>query len=206
MYRRTGKRLLLALVLAFVAPVATAQEFAYAWDPRSGDEWVDEHLAGINDYGHRYREAFVDEIVRYHDAPRELVSGLLVERRWAPGDVYFACAMAQVIGRPCRYVADAWARDHGQGWGDVAKGLGVEPDSEAFQRLKRGFVHSYDRWNRPLELDGALRRAFPARGKARPYAWSEPDAKATSGPAKSGGQARPGSARKASGNGKAGRD
>lgn len=203
---RTGRSLLLALVLATAASGAAAQEFAFAWDPRSGDDWVDEHLADINDYGHRYREAFIDEIVRYHDAPRELVSALLVGRRWAPGDVYFACAMAQVIGRPCRHVADVWSRDHGQGWGEVASGLGIAPDSDAFQRLKRGFVPSYDRWNRPLELDGALRSAFPARGKARPYAWSEPEAKAPD-KARRGTPARRGKGgEKASGDSEAGRD
>ena len=37
----------------------------------------------------------------------------LLARHWAPGDVYYACALAQLIGRPCRYVVEVWERDHG---------------------------------------------------------------------------------------------
>ncbi len=175
MYCRRIPACLLAILLSALACDAAAQDFAFPWNPRSGDAWIDEHLSDINRYGHRYREAFIDEIVRYHDAPRELVSELIVERRWAPGDVYYACAIAQAIGRPCRYVVDAWSRDHGKGWGEVAEGLGVAPGSDEFHRLKRGFVPSYDRWNRPLALDDELRRAYRDR-KSRPYAWSEKDA------------------------------
>ena len=174
---RRSKILLLAVALSVAASGAAAQDFVFGWNPRTGDAWVDQHLSDINAYGYRYREPFIDEIVRYHGAPRDLVYDLVVNRRWAPGDVYYACALAQIIGRPCRYVVDEWDRDHGQGWGEVAKRLGIKPGSDEFHRLKRGFVPSYDRWNRPVTLDDELRRAYPDRGKGRPYAWSEKDGK-----------------------------
>ena len=34
------------------------------------------------------------------DQEHDLVAELLVNRHWAPGDVYYACSIAQVIGRP----------------------------------------------------------------------------------------------------------
>ncbi|NUO77506.1 MAG: hypothetical protein HOQ32_16015 [Lysobacter sp.] len=158
-------------VLTLLASVAAmlgigqswAQEFAFGWDPRSGDAWVDTWLDDMNRYGARYREPFVDEMVRNYGAPRDLVSELLGARRWAPGDVYYACAMAQVLGRPCRYVVDEWERSHGEGWGAVAQRLGVKPGSPEFHRLKRGFIPTYDRWGRPIAIDAELRRDFPNR-------------------------------------------
>ena len=156
---------LAAMVAASTGPVA-AQEYSIAWDPRSGDAWVDSQLADVNRYGLRYREPFVDEMVRYYSAPRGLVTELLVTRRWAPGDVYYACAIAQTLGRPCRYVADEWQRNHGKGWGEVAGGLGIKPGSAEFHRLKRGFVPTYDRWARPVDIDRDLRKDFPGRAKA----------------------------------------
>jgi hypothetical protein len=144
---------------------ANAQSFAFGWNPRTGDMWVDTQLSDINRYGTRYRDPFIDEIVRYHGAPRDLVSDLLLRRHWAPGDVYFACALAQIIGRPCRVVADEWERNHGMGWGALAQRYGIKPGSAEFHRLKRGFVPTYDRWARPIELDDALRADFPGRGK-----------------------------------------
>ena len=152
-----------ALALAF-AGTATAQGSGTDWDPRSGDAWVDAQLADINRYGSRYREPFVDEIVRYYGAPRALVNELLAKRRWVPGDVFYACAIAQVLGRPCRHVADEWDRNRGKGWGVVAAELGVKPGSAEFHSLKRGFVPTYDRWARPIDIDRDLRKDFPDRG------------------------------------------
>ncbi len=144
---------------------ASAQDYTFGWNPRTGDVWVDTWLSDMNRYGARYHDPFVDEMVRYYGAPRDLVVDLLDQRHWAPGDVYFACAIASALGRPCRYVADAWERDHAQGWGNVAQGLGIKPGSAEFHRLKKGFVPSYDRWGRGITLDADLARDFPGRAK-----------------------------------------
>lgn len=154
----------LALTLAFGASSASAQDFTIGWNPRSGDVWVDTWLGDMNRYGTRYRDPFVDEMVRYHGAPRDLVISLL-DRRWAPGDIYFACALARLAGRPCREVVTMWERDHGQGWGAMAKRLGIKLGSPQFHQLKRGMVPTYDRWGRTIVLDAQLERDFPGRGK-----------------------------------------
>ncbi|WP_119717151.1 hypothetical protein [Cognatilysobacter tabacisoli] len=154
----------LGLAAATGAGSVAAQDYVFGWNPRSGDVWVDNTLGDMNRYGSRYRDPFVDELVRYHGAPRDLVTDLLNTRRWAPGDVYYACALASALGRPCRYVADYWERNHGKGWGVVAQELGIKPGSAEFHRLKRGFVPTYDRWSRPITLDADLRDDFPGRG------------------------------------------
>lgn len=164
-FARLLQPLALATALAASIGSAGAQTFSLNWNPRSGDVWVDTQLADMNRYGSQYRDPFIDEMVRYHGAPRDLVTDLLVNRRWAPGDVYYACTLAQVIGRPCRYVVDEWAANHGQGWGVVARRLGVKPGSAEFHRLKKGFVPTYDRWGRPVVLDADLKRAYPKHGK-----------------------------------------
>lgn len=159
------RTLALAAALAACGTIApaTAQDFTFGWNPRSGDVWVNTWLSDINRYGSRYQRPFIDEMVRYHGAPRDLVRELLLRRDWAPGDIYYACAIAQVIGRPCRYVVDEWERSHGQGWGVVAKRLGIKPGSAQFHQLKRGFVTTYDRWARPIVIDQDLYREFPDR-------------------------------------------
>lgn len=199
MTHRTFKTLALALALSAASGTTIAQDFVFSWNPRTGDAWVDTRLDDINRYGYRYREPFVDEMARYYGAPRDLVSDLLVTRRWAPGDVYYACAIAQVIGRPCRYVVDEWNRDYGQGWGVVAQRLGIKPGSAEFHRLKRGFVPTYDRWDRPIVLDDDLRGAFPERGRGAAKAPSRGSAKvAAPGKATSKG-GKPAAAKAASG-------
>ena len=156
------RTLLLAFCLLAVPAAACAQDFAHPWQPRSGDEWTDARLADVNAYAARYRDAFVDELVRYFDAPRELVEELVVDRRWAPGDVYQACAIARVSGRPCRTVLDAWAEGYADGWEPIARRFGIEPGSPAALRLRQLLVDSYGRWSRPIEPDAAVQPAAKA--------------------------------------------
>ncbi len=164
-WKSTFAGLFVAMAGLTAAGTASAQDYSFGWNPRSGDTWVDTWAGDMNRYGSRYRDPFVDEMVRYYGAPRELVNNLLVDRRWAPGDVYLACSLASIVGRPCRYVVDIWERDHDQGWGNVAQGLGIKPGSAEFHRLKKGFVPSYDRWGRTITIDSDLERDFPGRGK-----------------------------------------
>lgn len=154
----------LAVALAAAAGAVQAQDFRFGWNPRTGDMWIDQRLGDINDYGYRYRDPFIDEMVGHYGAPRVLVRELLIDRRWAPGDVYYACSIAHTLGIPCRNVVEVWDRDHGQGWGAVAKRMGIKPGSAEFHRLKKGFVPTYDRWGRTIVLDADLRRDFPNRG------------------------------------------
>lgn len=165
----------LLLLLCLACAAAVAQDFAHPWDPRSGDAWTDRQLADVNRYATRYRDAFTDELARYFDAPRELTTELLVERRWAPGDVYYACVIARVAGRPCRAVADAWAQDYADGWAPIAQRMGIAPGSPEAMRLKLAFVDSYAHWARPVELDAGLARE--TRQRARASAKAEAKAK-----------------------------
>ena len=157
----------LATLLFAGTGAVNAQTVGLNWNPRTGDVWVDTQLADINRYGSSYREPFIDEMVRYHGSPRDLVTDLLVNERWSAGDVYYACTLAQAVGRPCRYVADQWQENRSQGWGALAQRLGIKPGSAEFHRLKKGFVPTYDRWSRPIDLDGELTRAYPNRSKGK---------------------------------------
>ncbi|MEN1955967.1 hypothetical protein [Luteimonas changyuni] len=131
------------------AEATPAPEAAPAWAPRTGDAVVDARLADINVYAARYPEAFIDELERYFDAPRPLLETLLGEGR-TPGDLYYACALARVSGRPCRGVIEAWQVRGDGGWEAIARGFGVEPGDERAKRLRQGIQQSYAHWDRPL--------------------------------------------------------
>lgn len=145
----------LAAALGATAVPAAAQTVGY--NLRTGDVWVDTRLGEINDYGRRYRDPFVDELSGYYGAPRPLVVDLLDRRGWAPADVYFACAIAHALGRPCVEIVREYDRNPREGWGALAKRLGIKPGSPAFHALKRGTLGTYDRWGHPVTLDRNVR-------------------------------------------------
>lgn len=151
----------MALALGLAAP-SFAQTVGY--NIRTGDVWVDTRLGEINDYGRYYRDPFIGEMTGYYGAPRSLVVELLDQRRWAPGDVYFACAIAHALGVPCINVVREYDRNPGQGWGNVAKRMGIKPGSPAFHALKRGTAATYGHWGYPVKIDQQVRVDWSKHG------------------------------------------
>jgi hypothetical protein len=140
------KHVLLALALGLgIAGAANAQVISYS--PRSGDVWVDSELGYMNGYGRNYNDNFVDDIVSSFGAPRYLVNDLLTTRRWNPGDVYYACALAYQTRRPCGDVVNMYDQNRGQGWGVVAQRMGIKPGSAEFHALKGQLGKAHGRYS-----------------------------------------------------------
>lgn len=130
---------------------ASAQESpAEVPDTGTGDDWIDARLRDMDAYAARYRDAFIDEIVRYLEAPRPLVDEALTAGGMRPGDVYYACALARASGRACRTLVDAW-RDAAGGWESVAERLELESDTRLHPRIRDDIDASYRRWARPID-------------------------------------------------------
>ena len=165
---KTLKKIGLAAVLAAglgIGTAASAQTVGY--NIRTGDVWVDSRLGEINDYGQRYRDPFVGEMTGYYGAPRSLIVELLDRRRWAPADIYYACALAHSLGIPCANVVREYDRNPGLGWGNVAKHYGIKPGSPAFHALKRGTVSTYGRWGYPVVIDRPVRVDWSKHGPGK---------------------------------------
>jgi hypothetical protein len=159
---------LLLVVLLTLSTVVAAQSapVGSASAAGTGDAWVDRSLRDIDGYGQRYPEAFTDELVRYFDAPRDLVTALLTREHVAAGDLYAGCALAHVAGQPCRAVIASWRQSGDAGWSATAQRLGIVPGSPPFARLRQALVDSYAHWDRPLvEADAS---AGPHRRGDRP--------------------------------------
>lgn len=115
----------------------------------TGDDWIDARLRDMDAYAARHREPFVDEIVRYLEAPRALVDEALAAGGMRAGDVYYACALARASGRSCRTLIDAWRTDGG--WAGVAERLELEPAARLHPRIREDIGASYRRWARPID-------------------------------------------------------
>jgi hypothetical protein len=157
MARRCGALLLLMPVLVCLCPAlpAAAQPQqpappAIDYQPRSGDAWLDRHLADMNAYAARYPRSFADEVSRYYSVPRDYVEAMQQQPSWTPGDIFMACALAQRIAQPCRAVVREWSRDHAEGWAGVAGRLQVDPGSSTYRGLRKDVEQTYARWARPL--------------------------------------------------------
>ncbi|HQZ31827.1 MAG TPA: hypothetical protein PLG89_08205 [Arenimonas sp.] len=127
----------LALAAALVCSAgAQAQTISLNYSPRTGDVWIDARLGEINTYGRGDPDYFYDDMYSSYGVPRDYVRDLFVNQRWAPGDIYYACALAQLLDRPCRDIVSDYNRHPGQGWGALAQRMGIKPGSAQFHALK----------------------------------------------------------------------
>ena len=55
-----------------------------------------------------------------------------------PADAYMVLRLGEMSSRPPDYVLDRYKSGKGQGWGALAKSLGIKPGSPEFHALKRG--------------------------------------------------------------------
>ena len=128
---------LIALGLAFSFNAqAQVDSYVFGFNPRTGDVWMDTQLRDMNTYSRGDRNGFIDDVVASFGAPRYVVNEYIVDRRWAPGDVYYGCALAHELHVPCQNVLRDYDENHGQGWGVIAKRMGIKPGSAAFHALK----------------------------------------------------------------------
>lgn len=167
--RRLGRRVPARIIgwLAMLVSVAMAPAYAQVAVPTAptdtaaatrthdtGNDWIDSRLRDMDAYAARYRDAFVDEIVRYHEAPRALVDEALADDGMSAGDVYFACALAQASGRSCRELVEARRANPAAGWEAIAAQSGTAPDAALYRRIRDEITASYARWARPLDAGG----------------------------------------------------
>ena len=142
---------------------ALVDNFVFGFSPRTGDAFVDAQLGDINVFASGNTDGFIDDVVLSFGAPRHLVHEYYVERHWAPGDLYFACAIAHQLGRPCVEIIRVYERDHAQGWGVIAQRLGIKPGSPAFHALKGNVGKGHGKM-KPGRGNGA-RAAGPQGGR-----------------------------------------
>lgn len=144
--KRSSKTLLAAALLACCAS-GNAQEYydpayepnyAYEFNPGTGDAVLDALLRSLNVYYAEDVEWYVEDIVYSTGAPRAYVQTMIVERHYPPADVYLIAQTAAITGQPIAIVQRDFDVDRGQGWGVVARRLGIKPGSPEFHRLKSG--------------------------------------------------------------------
>lgn len=122
----------------------------------TGDPDLDVALQAVDRKAREGLGDFAHIMGRKFDLPPEMVDWMLDQAGLSPGDAYMAAKVSQVAGRPVREVVDAYRENPGQGWGAVARRMGIKPGSAAFHALKAG----------DEDLTGAA-DAGPGKGKGK---------------------------------------
>lgn len=159
--------------LLMIAASARADDYAVGFNPRTGDAWLDVRLGEINLSASGNLDGFIDEIVVSTHAPRVWVETLVVERRYPPADVYMLAESAYRGGVSFDSALRVYEQHRGEGWGAMAKRLGIKPGSAEFHALKKGSDRHVGRGpafkGKPVDTSPGSEPAKgkPAKGKSK---------------------------------------
>lgn len=81
----------------------------------------------------RYRS----DLMSRFKAPESQLS-IILKSVGAPADAYMVLRLAEMSGRPYDTILREYNTNHKQGWGVMAKNLGIKPGSAEFKSLKSG--------------------------------------------------------------------
>lgn len=137
-------RLSFAATLLAITGMAMAADVAISVNVRTGDAVLDARLGAIDVGIGGDFDGYIDDVVVHYGAPRVVIQDLVIERHYPPADVTLIAGYAQALQMPVTQVADTYARHRGQGWGVIAKELGVKPGSAQFHAMKSSL--SGDPW------------------------------------------------------------
>lgn len=156
----------LTMLLAAVAPAGAQTPLANnappAGDPAhradlaqvaaasTGDALHDRIIVDADYYAARYPQAFVAELNRYYGLAPEDMSRQLRQGQLSPGNLLYACALAQAATRPCTEIVQQWRQVPSPGWEAIGTAVEVTGDEAQARRLDARLRATYARWARPL--------------------------------------------------------
>ena len=127
-------------VLILVGTLTSAQENTakIAIEPKTGDVEFDASLSDLNIEAAGNLSGFLSRLSISYNIPEKTLEPLIIEKEMTPADVYMTAAIADITEIPVEKVVEEFNKNQGQGWGVIAKRLGIKPGSEEFHLLKQG--------------------------------------------------------------------
>ena len=131
------KSFVIILITAFCGfSLSFAGENIVANSP-TGDSQLDEDLKELNEQAQKNLKDFADNLGRHYGVPKETTDWLLKKVGMSPADAYMAAKVSKVSKKPIENVVKEYEHNKGEGWGVIAKKLGIKPGSKEFHELKR---------------------------------------------------------------------
>lgn len=103
---------------------------------RSGSFQIDGDLRQINVSANADFGRFRTNLSAGYNVSEERINYYHAELNMEPADIYFAFEMSRVCRRPVEEVIKVYKVKKGNGWGEIAKELGIKPGSQEFHALK----------------------------------------------------------------------
>lgn len=110
---------------------------AATFEPKTGDSKLDTTLKKLNNESESDLPGFKADVSDRFSIPLATIEKLLTTDNLNPAEVYFIAFLTKTTGKTVDEILSAVQANKGQGWGVIAKALGIKPGSKDFLELKR---------------------------------------------------------------------
>ena len=154
-------------IVIFAGTVVLAQEDTakIVIEPKTGDVEFDATLGELNIEAEGNLPEFLNRLSIAYNIPEESLEPLISEEEMAPADVYMTAAIAEITETPLQEVVEEYKNNQGQGWGVIAKRLGIKPGSEEFHLLKQGTLGELEAIRGQVKSKGKSKTDAPGQQK-----------------------------------------
>jgi hypothetical protein len=108
-----------------------------SYDPDTGDNEYDNALNHLNNVALADLDNFMNRLSSAFGISKSWIENLIKRENIPPADVYMMARTASVTKHPIDTVQKNYMANRGQGWGVIAKHLGIKPGSNEFHALKK---------------------------------------------------------------------
>jgi hypothetical protein len=107
-----------------------------SYNAATGDDEFDNALNNLNYVAHADLDNFMNKLSGTFGISKPWIEDLVKRENIPPADVYMIARTASVTNQPIDTVKKNYLANRGQGWGVIAKHLGIKPGSKEFHALK----------------------------------------------------------------------
>lgn len=134
MVKRFWVPLVIAISLAVSAHAVSNPNEGY--DPGTGDKDLDITLCAINEDAYLSLGKFFSDMSASYNVPQDRVISMMTVDKMKLSDIFMALKISSLTKKPCEFVLGRYKKDRDKGWGVIARGLGIKPDSAQFREIK----------------------------------------------------------------------
>lgn len=99
---------------------------------------IDTTAAGIKALAFSDPDRFIRGLCERFSVKKEAIAEMLLEKKISPHAIYMMSGISNISGKNIVDVESSYTRNQGQGWGVIAKEMGIKPGSPEVHALKRG--------------------------------------------------------------------
>lgn len=140
-------------------------QLVYAGNTSTGDSALDQSLETLNKGANENISEFAKKLGRKFGISEQTTERLLKRAGMSPGDVYMTAKISRISKRSIEDVENAYKENKGQGWGVIAKKLGIKPGSKEFHELKKDDSGILEDYKAKANKEKAKEKKEKAKGK-----------------------------------------